>query len=81
MDGNGVMEKAVLLLGSLLGIGAGIAFYCLVEELRLPALIFAVVDLFGIVPATIIVGLMSFVIGAGALVLIADRFFPERNGN
>ena len=81
MDGNGVMEKAVLLLGSLLGIGAGIAFYCLVEELRLPALLFAIVDLFGIAIAAIFVGLMSFVIGAGAFVRIADGFFPQRNDN
>lgn len=73
-----MLEKTVLFFGALLGLGTGVAFYWLGEELRLPALLFGIVDLFGIAPAAIFVGLISFLIGSGGLVLIVDRFFPVR---
>jgi hypothetical protein len=73
-----MLEKAVIVLGGLIGLAAGLSFYHLAEHLRLPALLFAIVDLFGIIAGSVVVGLFSVPVAIGVLVLLADWIFPAR---
>jgi membrane protein implicated in regulation of membrane protease activity len=73
-----MLEKIVLAVGCLIGIVAGLAFYSAVEQLSLPAPLFFIVDIFGVLAGSILVGLCSILIAVGILVLAVDRFFSDR---
>jgi hypothetical protein len=68
-----MLEKTILILGSVVGIGSGVLFYWTVDHLWLPAPIFFVVDLFGTLAGSVLVGLLSAPVAAGILVLVIDN--------
>jgi hypothetical protein len=72
-----MLERAVLISGCVIGIGAGVLFYYTLERLRLPAPIFLIVDLFGPLAGAIFVGLVSALIVVGVLVLVIDWLVPN----
>ncbi len=73
-----MLERAIIALGCLIGAAAGCGFYLAAEQLRLPALLFFIVDVFGHLPAAIITGLLSVPVAVGMLVIVIDWCFPQR---
>ncbi len=71
-------EKAIIALGCLIGAAAGCGFYLAADQLRLPALLFFLVDLFGVLAGSVIFGLLSIPVAVGLLVLAIDWCFPQR---
>jgi hypothetical protein len=76
-----VLEKAIIVLGGLIGVGAGPSFYHAVQHLRLPALLFGIVDLFGVLAGSVAVGLLAAPAAIGALVMLVDWIFPSQEGS
>lgn len=72
-----MLEKAILAVGCVIGIGSGMLFYWTVDHLRLPAPVFFVVDLFGALAGSIVVGLLSVPVAIGILVIVIDRIFAK----
>ncbi len=70
-----MQEKAVLMLASAIGIAAGVLFYRSVDVLSLPPLVFFVVDRFGLLPGSILVGLLSVPVAVGLIVLVIEWVF------
>jgi hypothetical protein len=76
-----MLEKVIILLGCVFGIGSGALFYCTVDHLRLPAPIFVVVDLIGPLAGSIFVGLFSIPVVVGVFVFVIETVFAkERRG-
>jgi hypothetical protein len=71
-------EKMVLVSGCLFGTGAGLLFYLTHSHLSYPALLYAIVDFFGVVPGAVFVGLISAPIGIGIIILVIEFCFPDR---
>lgn len=76
-----MLEKAIIALGGLIGAGAGLAFYYAAEHLRLPALLFAIVDLFGVIAGSVVFGLLTVPVAIGVLVLVIDWILPVQQGS
>ena len=76
-----MLEKAIIALGGLIGAGAGLIFYYAAEHLRLPALLFAIVDLFGVAIGSLLFGLLAAPVAIGALVLLIDWILPAQQGS
>ncbi len=73
-----MLERAIIVLGCLIGLAAGYSFYLAADQLRLPALLFFIVDLFGTLPGAIVAGLLTVPVAVGLLVLGIDWCFPEQ---
>jgi hypothetical protein len=76
-----VLERVLIVTGGLAGLGAGLLFYYTAQHLSLPALLFGIVDLFGVVAGSVVVGLVAVPIAIGALVLLVDWVFPSQQGS
>ena len=72
-----MLEKAILALGCMIGVGSGMLFYWTVEHLSLPAPIFFVIDLLGALAGSIVVGLLSVPVAIGILVIVIDCMFTQ----
>lgn len=75
-----MLERAIVAIGGLAGLGAGLLFYYTAQQLSLPALLFGIVDLFGVVAGSVVVGLLAVPIAIGGLVLLADWILPSQQG-
>jgi hypothetical protein len=73
-----VLERVIVVIGGLAGLGTGLLFYYTAQYLSLPALLFGIVDLFGVVAGSVVVGLFAAPIVIGGLVLLVDWFFPSK---
>lgn len=76
-----MLEKAIIALGGLIGLGAGLSFYYAAEHLSLPALLFAMVDVFGVTTGSVLFGLLAVPVAIGALVLLIDWILPVQQGS
>lgn len=76
-----MLEKAIIAVGGLIGAGAGLAFYYAAEHLRLPALLFAIVDVFGVTIGSVLFGLLAAPVAIGVLVLLIDWILTVREGS
>lgn len=72
-----VQEKVIVAIGGLVGLGASLLFYHTAQHLSLPALLFGIVDLFGLLVGSAVVGLFATPIAIGALVILVDWIFPS----
>jgi hypothetical protein len=79
--GMPVLERVIVAIGGLVGLGSGLLFYCTAEHLRLPALIFGIVDFFGVLAGSVVVGLFAAPIAIGALVMLVDWLSPSQQGS
>ena len=76
-----MLERVIVATGGLVGLGSALLFHYAVQHLRLPALLYAIVDLFGALAGSAAVGLIATPIAIGALVLLVDGIFPSRHGS
>ncbi|MEY4952061.1 MAG: hypothetical protein RL299_485, partial [Pseudomonadota bacterium] len=67
-----MLERVIVVIGGLAGLGTGLLFYYTAQYLSLPALLFGIVDLFGVVAGSVVVGLFAAPIVIGGLVLLVD---------
>ena len=72
-----VQEKVIVGVGGLIGLGASLLFHHTAQHLSLPALLFGIVDLFGLLAGSAIVGLFAAPIAIGVLVILVDWIFPS----
>jgi hypothetical protein len=79
--GVSVLEKAIIAIGGLIGAGAGLVFYYVAKHLQLPALLFAIVDVFGVTIGSVIFGLLVAPVAMGAQVLLIDWILPVQQGS
>ena len=47
-----MLERVIIAIGGLVGLGSALLFHYAVQHLRLPALLYAIVDLFGVLVPT-----------------------------
>ncbi len=76
-----MVENAIIAVGGLIGAGASLTFYYAAEHLRLPALLFAIVDVFGVTIGSVLFGLLAAAVAIGVLVLLIDWILPVREGS
>jgi hypothetical protein len=73
-----MLEKFIIGLGCIVGIIAGFSFYLVADQLRLPALLFFIVDIFGVIPGSLFVGLFSAPVAIGTMTLGTEMIFPQQ---
>jgi hypothetical protein len=75
-----VLERVIIVIGALVGFASGLLFYYAAQHLSLPTLLFGIVDLFGVVTGSVVVGLIASPIAIGALVILVDWISPAQHG-
>ena len=73
-----MLEKFIIGLGCIIGIIAGVSFYLTAQQLSLPAILFFIVDVFGIIPGALFVGIFSVPVSIGVLALGIELVFPQQ---
>jgi hypothetical protein len=76
-----VLERVIVVIGGLIGLGSGLLFYDTAQHLSLPGLLFGIVDLLGVVAGSVLVGLCAVLIAIGGLVLLIDWIIPSQQGS